>query len=272
MTHDDKAGVRSGPLAMLRIALAGAVAAAATLCSCAPHGPGSVLPSQNTTQSTTTASVRQAPSVTSGDVIAIDAGGPATGTFVADTDVEGGQTSSTTDAINTSAVNAAPAAVYQSQRYGPMTYTIPGLKPGAAYDVRLHFVETYFGLNGRAGPGARRFNVVVNGTTMLSEFDIFAAAGSADKAVVRDTTTTATSAGKIVIALTTGNANQPALNGLEILPALVSSVATSAINVGGPADGAFSADVDGVGGIVTSTSDGVNVSVANAAPESVYQT
>lgn len=262
---------------MRRFAGAAGVALVTLLAACA-HGPGSVLPTQiaATTNASSTATgagtARQTASVVSGDAVAINAGGPATGLFHADTDVVGGQTSSTSDAIDTSAANAAPPAVYQTQRYGPMTYTIPGLTPGASYDVRLHFAETYFGVNGRAGSGARRFNVVVNGTTTLNQFDIYAAAGAADKAVVRDTIATATPAGTIVIALNTGSVNQPAINGIEILAALAQSVATTAINVGGPADGSFVADVDGVGGIAASTTDGIDVSVANAAPEAVYQT
>jgi hypothetical protein len=63
--------------------------------------------------------------------LAIDAGGGAVGSFVADTDFSGGAARSTADAINTSgAVNPAPAAVYQSQRFGNFTYTVPNLTPG----------------------------------------------------------------------------------------------------------------------------------------------
>ncbi|HLI77592.1 MAG TPA: hypothetical protein VKV02_11645, partial [Acidobacteriaceae bacterium] len=70
--------------------------------------------------------------------IDIDAGGGAVTPFVADTDYTGGGTYSTTHAINTANVtNPAPASVYQSEREGTVTYTIPGLTAGSAHTVRL---------------------------------------------------------------------------------------------------------------------------------------
>jgi hypothetical protein len=51
---------------------------------------------------------------------------------------------SNSDPINTSSVaDPAPQAVYDTERYGNFTYTVPGLTPGAAYTVRLHFAEIY---------------------------------------------------------------------------------------------------------------------------------
>ena len=105
--------------------------------------------------------------------LAIDAGGGAAGSFAADEDFSGGAARSTTATINTSgAANPAPAAVYQSQRFGNFTYTLPGLTAGAAYTVRLHFAEFV-----QNGPGLRTFGVAINGTTVLSNFDVFPAAG-----------------------------------------------------------------------------------------------
>ena len=242
-------------------------AATIALASCGHGSPGSVLPPGIAPGVLTT---RHAQSLTNGDVVAINVGGPASGAFAADEDGQGGTVSSTGDPINVTAANAAPAAVYQTQRYGPMTYTIPGLTPGTNYDVRLHFAETYFGLAGRSGAGQRHFNVALNGVAALTNFDVFAAAGAADTAVVRDFTTTANGSGTIVIALTNGNANYAILNGIEIIAA--SLVPATAIHVGGAAAGKFVADVDGQGGTVSGTTDGINVSAANAAPVAVYQT
>ena len=73
----------------------------------------------------------------------ISAGGPAAAPFVADEDYTGGATSATTNAITTTGVtNPAPQSVYQHNRYGNFTYTIPGLTAGASYTVRLDFAET----------------------------------------------------------------------------------------------------------------------------------
>ena len=185
-------------------------------------------------------------------------------------DGQGGTATSVSDTINVSAPNAAPAAIYQTQRYGPMTYTIPGLTPGTSYTVRLHFAETWFGLGGRPGNGQRRFNVALNNANVLSNFDVFAAAGAGDAAVVRDFTVSASTSGQIVIALTNGSANYAMLNGIEVAR-VVQSAATS-INAAGPALGSFAADTGYQGGIVSATSDAINVSAPNAAPAAVYQT
>ena len=95
-------------------------------------------------------------------------------------------------------------AVYQTQRDGTFTYTIPGLTAGAQYTVLLHFAEIYF-----TAAGDREYNVAINGTTVLTNFDQFAAAGGKDIAVVKTFTTTANSSGQIVVSFTSGAANQP---------------------------------------------------------------
>ena len=75
----------------------------------------------------------------------ISAGGPAAAPFVADEDYTGGATADTTNAITTTGVtNPAPQSVYQHNRYGNFTYTIPGLTAGASYTVQLDFAEEYW--------------------------------------------------------------------------------------------------------------------------------
>jgi hypothetical protein len=143
----------------------------------------------------------------------INCGGAATGGFTADQFFSGGSPYSSGSTIVTSGVtNAAPAAVYQSERFGNQTYTIGGLTPGSGYTVRLHFAEVYF-----TAAGARVFNVSVNGTQVLANFDIFAAAG-ANKALVRDFAAIASAAGQIIIQYTTVIEN-PKSSGIEILTA-----------------------------------------------------
>ena len=142
----------------------------------------------------------------------IDAGGAATGSFVADTDYSGGSTYATTHAINTANVtNAAPTAVYQSEREGTVTYTIPNLTAGSAHTVRLHFAELYW-----SNVGQRVFNVAINGSTVLPNFDIVKAAGANYTASIQQFNATANSSGQIVISLTNGTADQPLINGIEV--------------------------------------------------------
>jgi Malectin domain/Ricin-type beta-trefoil lectin domain/Putative Ig domain len=144
----------------------------------------------------------------------ISAGGPAAAPFVADEDFTGGATSNTTHAITTTGLtNPAPQSVYQHNRYGNFTYTIPGLTAGGSYTVRLHFAEEYW-----TTAGSRTFNVLINGTQVLTNFDIFATAGGEYIAVIEPFTATASSTGTITIQFVTVKDNAQ-INGIEILPA-----------------------------------------------------
>jgi hypothetical protein len=144
-------------------------------------------------------------------LLALNAGGGGTGPFVGDAYFTGGLTNSTTAAINTSGVaDAAPQAVYQTERYGDFTYTIPGLTPGATYTVRLHFAEIYW-----SSVGQRVFNVKINGAQVLTNFDIIAAAGGKNRAVVRQFTATADSNGNIVLEFDSV-VNYAKVSGIEI--------------------------------------------------------
>jgi hypothetical protein len=129
-------------------------------------------------------------------LLQIDAGGGATGTFVADEFFNNGNEYSTTTAVSTSGVtNPAPEAVYQSVCWAPsFNYIIPGLTSGSSYTVRLHFAELSF-----TAAGQRVFNVAINGTQVLTNFDVFATAGGEFKAVVEQFPATANALGQIVI-------------------------------------------------------------------------
>ena len=154
------------------------------------------------------------------EIVAIAAGGPAQSNsgggdhpFVADEYFSGGGDNQvSTGAINLTepGTNAAPMAVYQHARAGAFTYTIPGLTSGSQYSVLLHFAETYF-----TAKDDREFNVVINGTTVLTNLDIYATVGI-NAALVETFTATANSSGEIVIAFNVGVANQPVVSGIEI--------------------------------------------------------
>ena len=143
----------------------------------------------------------------------IDAGGGQAGIFQADGGFTGSsRTSTTTAAISTAGVtNPAPQAVYQSERYGSFTYTLSNQAPGASYTLRLHFAEFFWNAAGK-----RVFNVSVNGTPVLSNFDIFAAAGGEDKAVVKDFPVSADSSGKVTVVFTSVK-DYAKISGLELL-------------------------------------------------------
>ncbi len=144
--------------------------------------------------------------------LAVNSGGSAAGHFNADANVVGGTIGGgTTASIDTTGLVApAPQAVYQAERYGNMTYTFPGLITGATYKVRLHHAETYW-----TAVGQRRFNVLINGAQVLTNFDIIAAAGAQNKAVINEFSAVATG-GQIAIQYVTVTDNARA-SGIEII-------------------------------------------------------
>jgi len=152
----------------------------------------------------------------SADVIAINAGSSTVvGSFIGDTDFVGGNNDAPGHAITIPAAIAsiaAPAAVYADAHQGGVTYTIPNLSATRTYTVVLHFAELFF-----TTANSRQFNVSINGTQVLTNFDIFAAAGNANfTATVQSFANIAPVNGQIVIAFSNGAHDQPMVNGIEI--------------------------------------------------------
>ncbi len=168
--------------------------------------------------------------------LAINSGGPATGTFLADEDFNGGDVGApVTTAISTTGVtNPAPLAVYQTTRIAPFTYILTGLEANATYNLRLHFAETYF-----TASNQRVFNVLVNGNTFLSNFDIVALAGP-NHALIEQTPATADEFGQLIVQFLPGSQNTPEISGVEAIlsqtavvapKSLTATAASGAINL-----------------------------------------
>ena len=158
-------------------------------------------------------------------VYQVNSGGGAENPFTTDADFSGGSTSSTSSAIDTSgAINPAPQSVYQTERWGNMTYTFPNLVAGASYRVRLHFAEIYW-----SAAGARLFNVFINGAQVLTNYDIFADTGGMDKATVKEFAATANGSGQIAVQYVNipGKDNAKS-SGIEILPLLAAPTSLTA--------------------------------------------
>jgi len=155
--------------------------------------------------------------VTNEGAIVVDSNGAsaALGPFVPDRLLSGNAASqSTTNPIDTSAVsNPAPQAVYQTANVGTFAYTLPNLTPGVTYTVRLDFAELQ-----ASAAGQRLMNVSINGTQVLTNFDIFATAGAQDKAIAESFSAIANAQGQIVINFSAANRNSlPAsVNAIEL--------------------------------------------------------
>jgi hypothetical protein len=147
------------------------------------------------------------------DIVKISCGGGGSHGFQGDIGYEGGTADSTKDLIDVKTPNAAPSPIYQTERNGDFIYSIPEKTAAAVYTVRLHFAEFKF-----TAAGQRKFNVDINGTSVLSDFDIYAEAGAKDKAVVKDFPHVAPGPdGYIRIHFHKGSSGDAKLDGLEII-------------------------------------------------------
>jgi hypothetical protein len=146
---------------------------------------------------------------------ALNSGGGAVGAFAADANFAGSaNTFSVTNVIDTSGLaNAAPMAVYQTERWGEFAYVLNNLVPGSNYTVRLHFAEISPSVN---NPGARRFNASLNGIQVLSDFDILAVAGAKFRARTLEIKKRADGSGTLLVQFSRGAANEPKCSGIEV--------------------------------------------------------
>ncbi|WKX76451.1 PKD domain-containing protein [Zobellia laminariae] len=106
--------------------------------------------------------------------------------------------------------------LYQTERFGNFSYEIPVVSNGE-YDIRLHFAELYFGVeNTPGGIGSRIFNVTIEGTPVLTNFDILAEVPAAT-ALQKEINNVSVTDGFVSISFTS-IANNPKISGIEVLP------------------------------------------------------
>ncbi len=130
--------------------------------------------------------------------------------FSVDGNFSGGSTYSTGGEV----ANTVDDALYQSERYGAFSYNLP--VSSGTYNVVLHFNELYWGNIGGGGAGSRRFHVNIEGQRKLTDYDVFAIAGGAMRAVTENFTVTVTD-GTLNIAFVNGSADQPKISAIEVL-------------------------------------------------------
>lgn len=109
-----------------------------------------------------------------------------------------------------SIANTDSPALYNGQRYGNPSFSYAFAVPNGTYTVTLKFAELYV-----TGPGQRLFDVVLDGTTVESAFDIYATAGAMNTAVDRSYPV-AVSNGQIKLDFNQGTVQFPKVDAIQI--------------------------------------------------------
>ena len=106
--------------------------------------------------------------------------------------------------------NTKQPEIYRSEHYAMESFTQK--LPNGKYQVKLHFCETFEGIN---GPGERVFSFDVEGKT-FKDFDVWAKSGGAARAYVETVAVDITD-GQLDIKFT-AQVENPEINGIEIIP------------------------------------------------------
>lgn len=111
--------------------------------------------------------------------------------------------------------NTVDDIIYQTERWGSFEYNIP--VTNGNYDVTLHFAELYF-----SSPNKRLFDVVVEGSSVSTNLDVYAQAGNQKLAATQITVTgVAITDGLLTIKLMNSSpkVNNPKLSAIEVIDA-----------------------------------------------------
>ncbi len=112
--------------------------------------------------------------------------------------------------------NTSDPEIFKAERFGNFVYTIPVAQ--GRYTVTLRFAETWFGPGkpGAGGLGSRVFDIYCNGAALVRGFDIFRAAGGAQRAVEKTFHGIAPNAqGKLVLSFVP-EVNYACVNAIEV--------------------------------------------------------
>ncbi|WP_440991677.1 malectin domain-containing carbohydrate-binding protein [Haloarchaeobius baliensis] len=113
----------------------------------------------------------------------------------------------------TSAVPAStPDAVYDCERYGTMEWTFS--TDGGPVEVRLYMGNQF---SGTSAVGQRQFNVSVEGSQVLAQYDPVADVGHANGTLKTFTTSDSNGDGNVTVTFETGAAENPQVNAIEVV-------------------------------------------------------
>ncbi|MBX0324349.1 choice-of-anchor D domain-containing protein [Halomicroarcula sp. F13] len=166
---------------------------------------------------------------------------------------------------------SAPSEVFLTERYGDHSWSFD-VTSGQSYEVRLYFAEIYHGVStSSADTGDRVFDVSIEGSQVLNDYDIVAETGGATTATV-ETFEVTPSDGTVDISFTTevDNAKISAIEIVEAQPepgvieASPSSVDFGDVVVGDTATESVTLTNKGDTGDQTISVDSVDITGANA--------
>ncbi len=144
----------------------------------------------------------------------------------------GGDAYMNTATVSTVGVsNPAPADVYASyvgNYWSNLSYSIP--TPDGTFTIRLHFADPT-----NAAAGSRKFDIVLQGQTAQSNFDIAAAAGGKNIATVREFQVTASGGSGIHLSFV-NRTSYAIISGIEVLAAEPLGAASPTVNLEGSTD------------------------------------
>jgi enterochelin esterase-like enzyme len=122
----------------------------------------------------------------------------------------GADDGATVDRLGVGVTGTDMPPVYETERYSMGSYQFK--VPNGKYTVRLHFAETFEGIQ---GPGERVFSVSVPGQPVLKDLDLFKTVGFL-KPLVKEYKGVSVDNGRLVIGFTP-NIENPQICGIEIL-------------------------------------------------------
>ncbi len=129
----------------------------------------------------------------------------------ADKGFDGGDTVARDDDLKI--LNTDMPAFYRNEHFDMTSWSTD--LPNGKYTVKLYFCETFDDIS---GAGQRVFSVDVAGQAKLKDFDVYQAAGGADKPLIKEFDNIAVTDGKLKITFDAG-VQSPQINGIEIIPA-----------------------------------------------------
>lgn len=134
----------------------------------------------------------------------------APGVFEKDSYTRGGTPYSDDDRIIIQSGSTTPASVYATGRRGQLSYDLPA-KHSGSYTVILHFAESEVDAVGR------RFDVLINGQTVLKDFDIAGEVGRG-RALVKTFYNVPAAQDRVSVSLRRGPVSEPTICAIELVP------------------------------------------------------